>query len=164
MTRKPNYVAAILTILLVCNLCLIWGSPLANDTGLSPVFLDFLAFLLTPFQDSAQRNTTIQILIHVTEFAFLGGISGGLLISYRKVRLQPVIHLLSAGLLAANIDETIHLLANLNAQLQTVWMDFIGFAGGSILVLGIHAFVTHPQIPPENIIAFPGTQFHGKSR
>lgn len=143
MTRSRKIAAGILLFLLLCNLCFIWGNSLASKDSshnMSMNVLDVLpAFIQQLFSNVEQLEHIVRKLAHFSEFACLGGLGCGLLIVFRKVSLHPVVHLLSGGLLAASIDETIQIFSHRGSQLQDVWLDFSGFLVGTGIVLGIYA-------------------------
>ena len=162
MTRTQKTLAAILLLLLILNLCFIWGNSLLSKTSshdLSVDVMDFIpAFIHNLVTDIEQLLHFVRKMAHFTEFACLGGLSAGLLAVYRKVGLHPVAHLFAGGFLVAAIDETIQIYSNRGSQLQDVWLDFAGFSAGLLVVLGIRAIVCASQPKPrhlENVIPFP---------
>lgn len=169
MSGKRKLTAGILLVLLVCNLCFIWGNSLVSRAESHNLSVGVLGFL-PPFWQALglSEEEMVHLLrkaAHFTEFACLGGLSTGLLALYRKVRFSPIIHLLSAGFLVAAIDETIQVFSNRGSQLQDVWLDFSGFAVGLFVVLTVRAVLHHFQPasePLENVIPFPEEQARRK--
>lgn len=168
MTKKRKAAVAILAVLLLANLCFIWGNSLVSRSDshdLSVGVLGFLpGFLRDLFPDQEQLVHIVRKAAHFTEFACLGGLSAGLLAVFRKVSFHPVAHLFCGGFFVAAIDETIQIFTNRGSQLQDVWLDFAGFSAGLVLVLAVRAIACRkPQgeaaePSPENIISFPEEQ------
>lgn len=168
MTTKRKTAAAVLTVLLLCNLGFIWGNSLVSQSASHDLSVGVLAFLpgfirdLFPNQDQLVHIT--RKLAHFTEFACLGGLSCGLLATVGKVKLHPFFHLWAGGFFVAAIDETIQIFTGRGSQLQDVWLDFAGFTTGLILVLAVRAIARRKskgEAPPassENIISFPKEQ------
>ena len=148
MTTKRKVAAAILSLLLVGNLCFIWGNSLmgkAESHDLSLGVLELLpGFLRALIPNTEQLLHLVRKLAHFTEFACLGVLSLGLLAVWRKVRPHPVVHLLCGGFFAAAIDETIQIFSHRGSQLQDVWLDFAGFSVG--LGLALAAWVLHRRM------------------
>lgn len=162
MTRKRKIVAIVLTVLLICNLCFIWGNSIAGkDTSLN-LSLEVLRFVPSFIQRLAPDPDTLVYIIrklaHFSEFACLGGLSTGLLLASSKLGLHPVLHLLSGGFFVAAIDETIQIFSNRGSQLQDVWLDFSGFTVGLLIVLGVWTVFCHFKSVPNSsthVIPFP---------
>ena len=165
MTTKRKTAALILTLLLLCNLGFIWGNSLvskAESHDLSVGVLGFLpGFLKDLFPNQEQLVHFVRKLAHFTEFACLGGLSAGLLALFRKVSFHPAAHLFCGGFFVAAIDETIQIFTNRGSQLQDVWLDFVGFSAGLVLVLAVRAIACRKPLGEaaqpslENIISFP---------
>ena len=162
MTRTRKTFAAILLLLLILNLCFIWGNSLLSKTNSHDLSVDVMglipAFIRNLVTDTEQLLHFVRKMAHFTEFACLGGLSAGLLAVYRKVGLHPVVHLFAGGFLVAAIDDTIQIYSNRGSQLQDVWLDFAGFSAGLLVVLGIRAIACLSQPKPrhlENVIPFP---------
>lgn len=164
MTKKRKAAVAVLTVLLLANLCFIWGNSLVSRSDshdLSVGVLGFLpGFLRDLFPDQEQLVHIVRKLAHFTEFACLGGLSAGLLSLFRKVNFHPVVHLFCGGFFVAAIDETIQIFTGRGSQLQDVWLDFAGFSAGLLAVLVVRAVVlrSKPKETPKeagNVIAFP---------
>lgn len=141
MTKKRKAAAAVLGVLLVLNLCFIWGNSLMSresSHGMSMGVLELLPpFVRQLFPDVESLEHVLRKMAHFSEFACLGALSCGQLALWRKLSLHPVLHVLSAGFAAAAIDETIQVFSNRGSQLQDVWLDFSGFAVGLALVLAL---------------------------
>lgn len=164
MTKKRKAAAAVLTVLLLANLCFIWGNSLVSRSdshNLSIGVLSFLpGFVKNLFPNQEQLVHILRKLAHFTEFACLGGLSCGLLATWGKVKPHPFFHLWTGGFLVAAIDETIQIFTGRGSQLQDVWLDFAGFSAGLVLVLVVRAVVlrSKPKETPKeagNLIAFP---------
>ena len=162
MSGKRKLTAGILLVLLVCNLCFIWGNSLVSRAESHNLSVGVLGFL-PPFWQALglSEEEMVHLLrkaAHFTEFACLGGLSTGLLTLFRKPRVSPVLHLLAGGFLVAAIDETLQIFTGRGSQLQDVWLDFAGFATGLAVVLIVRAIVGKSQpveTPGDNVISFP---------
>ena len=158
MSKKRKDAAAILAILVVCNWCCILGNSLAGPAGSPEAPAEALpGFLQELLPDPAQRAHWAQALASSGAFACLGGLSAGLLIAFRKVKLHPVFHLWAAGLVWAACTETMQS----SPQLPHMWVEFAGFSAGLLAVLCIRALVFRSQpketpAKPSNVIVFPG--------
>ncbi len=164
MTKKRKTAAAVLTVLLLANLCFIWGNSLmsrSDSHDLSVGVLGFLpGFLRDLFPDQEQLVHIVRKAAHFTEFACLGGLSCGLLAAARRVKLHPFFHVWAGGFFVAAIDETIQIFTGRGSQLQDVWLDFAGFSAGLLAVLLVRALAlrSKPKETPkevDNVIAFP---------
>ena len=164
MTKKRNAAVAVLTVLLLANLCFIWGNSLVSRSDshdLSVGVLGFLpGFLRDLFPDQEQLVHIVRKAAHFTEFACLGGLSCGLLAAARRVKLHQFFHVWAGGFFVAAIDETIQIFTGRGSQLQDVWLDFAGFSAGLLAVLVVRAVVlrSKPKETPKeagNVIAFP---------
>lgn len=164
MTKKRKAAVAVLTVLLLANLCFIWGNSLVSRSDshdLSVGVLGFLpGFLRDLFPDQEQLVHIVRKAAHFTEFACLGGLSCGLLSATRAVKRHPFFHVWAGGFFAAAIDETIQIFTGRGSQLQDVWLDFAGFSAGLLAVLVVRAVVlrSKPKETPKeagNVIAFP---------
>lgn len=164
MTKKRKAAVAVLTVLLLANLCFIWGNSLVSRSDshdLSVGVLGFLpGFLRELFPDQEQLVHIVRKAAHFTEFACLGGLSCGLLAATRAVKRHPFFHVWAGGFFVAAIDETIQIFTGRGSQLQDVWLDFAGFSAGLLAVLVVRAVVlrSKPKETPKeagNVIAFP---------
>ena len=164
MTKKRKAAVAVLTVLLLANLCFIWGNSLVSRSDshdLSVGVLGFLpGFLRELFPDQEQLVHIVRKAAHFTEFACLGGLSCGLLAATRAVKRHPFFHVWAGGVFAAAIDETIQIFTGRGSQLQDVWLDFAGFSAGLLAVLVVRAVVlrSKPKETPKEagtVIAFP---------
>ena len=164
MTKKRKAAVAVLTVLLLANLCFIWGNSLVSRSDshdLSVGVLGFLpGFLRDLFPDQEQLVHIVRKAAHFTEFACLGGLSCGLLAATRAVKRHPFFHVWTGGFFVAAIDETIQIFTGRGSQLQDVWLDFAGFSAGLLAVLVVRAVVlrSKPKETPKeagNVIAFP---------
>ena len=164
MTKKRKAAVAALTVLLLANLCFIWGNSLVSRSDshdLSVGVLGFLpGFLRDLFPDQEQLVHIVRKAAHFTEFACLGGLSCGLLAATRAVKRHPFFHVWAGGFFVAAIDETIQIFTGRGSQLQDVWLDFAGFSAGLLAVLVVRAVVlrSKPKETPKeagNVIAFP---------
>ena len=164
MTEKRKAAVAVLTVLLLANLCFIWGNSLVSRSDshdLSVGVLGFLpGFLRDLFPDQEQLVHIVRKAAHFTEFACLGGLSCGLLAATRAVKRHPFFHVWAGGFFVAAIDETIQIFTGRGSQLQDVWLDFAGFSAGLLAVLVVRAVVlrSKPKETPKeagNVIAFP---------
>ena len=84
MTKKRKAAAAVLTVLLLANLCFIWGNSLVSRSDSHDLSVGVLGFLPGFLRRtcSPTRNswyTSCGKPAHFTEFACLGGLSCGLL-------------------------------------------------------------------------------------
>ena len=164
MTKKRKAAVAVLTVLLLANLCFIWGNSLVSRSDshdLSVGVLGFLpGFLRELFPDQEQLVHIVRKAAHFTEFACLGGLSCGLLAATRAVKRHPFFHVWAGGFFVAAIDETIQIFTGRGSQFQDVWLDFAGFSAGLLAVLVVRAVVlrSKPKETPKeagNVIAFP---------
>lgn len=164
MTKKRKAAVAVLTVLLLANLCFIWGNSLVSRSDshdLSVGVLGFLpGFLRDLYPDREQLVHIVRKAAHFTEFACLGGLSCGLLAATRAVKRHPFFHVWAGGFFVAAIDETIQIFTGRGSQLQDVWLDFAGFSAGLLAVLVVRAVVlrSKPKETPKeagNVIAFP---------
>ena len=164
MTKKRKAAVAVLTVLLLANLCFIWGNSLVSRSDshdLSVGVLGFLpGFIRDLFPNQEQLVHIVRKMAHFTEFACLGGLSCGLLATARTVKLHPFFHVWAGGFFVAAIDETIQIFTGRGSQLQDVWLDFAGFSAGLLAVLVVRAVVlrSKPKETPKeagNVIAFP---------
>ena len=164
MIKKRKAAVAVLTVLLLANLCFIWGNSLVSRSDshdLSVGVLGFLpGFLRDLFPDQEQLVHIVRKAAHFSEFACLGGLSCGLLAAIRAVKRHPFFHVWAGGFFVAAIDETIQIFTGRGSQLQDVWLDFAGFSAGLLAVLVVRAVVlrSKPKETPKeagNVIAFP---------
>ena len=164
MTKKRKAAVAVLTVLLLANLCFIWGNSLVSRSDshdLSVGALGFLpGFLRDLFPDQEQLVHIVRKAAHFSEFACLGGLSCGLLAATRAVKRHPFFHVWAGGFFVAAIDETIQIFTGRGSELQDVWLDFAGFSAGLLAVLVVRAVVlrSKPKETPKeagNVIAFP---------
>lgn len=143
MTKGKKAGVLILSVLLGCNLCFIWGNSMLSRTDSSTLSFDVLAllpsFIKDLFPDREQLGHILRKLAHFTEFLSLGGLSTGLLLLLGQRKLHPLLHLLCGGFFVAAMDETIQIFSHRGSQLQDVWLDFAGFTAGFLLLLGADA-------------------------
>lgn len=149
MTSKQKTTAAVLLILLFCNLGFIWGNSLVSRADSHDLSLNVLhilpGFLQSIIPGEASLLHLVRKAAHFTEFACLGGLSAGLLAVFQKVLFHPVVHLFFGGFFVAALDETIQIFSNRGSQLQDVWLDFAGFSTGLFLVLLVRAILCYRQ-------------------
>ena len=133
MNRKT--VKSLLTLLILCNLALIWGNSLMTGTdsgNLSGSVLEWLSRFL-PFLGTEEGHRFLRKAAHFSEFCLLG-----VLVRARRIAAgeMPRLTLSGFGLAAACIDETIQIYVPGRASsLIDVWIDTAGFVTGTILVM-----------------------------
>lgn len=121
-------------ILLVLNLCFIWGNSLLSAER-SQAFSDFVLELLPGQAEgaagSAGESGTLRKIAHFTEFTALGLLLSWLSALLRKKKWLP----LFGGALAACIDETIQIFVpGRGPGLLDVGIDICGAATGMLLL------------------------------
>ena len=139
MTRKTA--KGLLTVLILCNLALIWGNSLMNGTdsgNLSGGVLEWLSRLL-PFMGTEAGHHFLRKAAHFSEFCLLGILTGARRIAEGS---EPKLSLSGFGLTVACIDETIQTFVPGRASsLIDVWIDTAGFVTGTILVMLGHSLI-----------------------
>ena len=105
---------------------------------------DILAEIIppdTPVGGYVQDN--VRKLAHFVEFSLLGiFVSLYVYMSYRKIPV--VIATYFSGLLVALIDETIQIFSMRGANVADVWLDFLGYTVGTVIiytVCSIYSFI-----------------------
>lgn len=137
--RKGN----IILILLLLNLCFIWGNSLLPphaSNAISDKVTEIIQSVFAVQHEEQEKTDTwwtsahVRKLAHATEFAALGALSTAYA-SARGKRLRdcwPFI--LLCGVLTALTDETIQLFTGRTSAVKDVWIDSGGFAAGMIVI------------------------------
>ena len=129
-----NTAKKLLTVLILCNLALIWGNSLMNGTdsgAFSGSVLEWLSRFL-PFMGTEAGHHFLRKAAHFSEFALLGLLYCG---RHRLAKGETPPHLMFFGLAVACIDETIQIFTPDRASsLIDVWIDTSGFALGFVII------------------------------
>ena len=125
----------LLTVLIVLNLCFIWGNSMMNAVESEDLSGGVLAWIgqFFPFLLTDAGHNFLRKAAHFSEFCLLG-----VLVSARQLAAgEPPKRTLSGfGLMVACIDETIQLYVPGRAgSLIDVWIDTAGFVTGTVLVM-----------------------------
>ncbi len=139
-TRKV--MISVVCLLLLATLVFIWGNSLESLDESRTKSEDVLTFA-APFLELfiGRGNVTDHIvrkMAHFIEFASLGVELALLCVLRYRVRIQPIVNCLFAGLAAAVTDEALQLISNRGSQVQDVLLDFSGFAFGSFSILALY--------------------------
>jgi len=142
-TRK--FWIIILSIIIVANIAFIWWNSIKSRSESQLLSLGVLQ-LIRPLLDAifSPENVTdhlVRKLAHFAEFGALGTELLLLTILLRKVKLQPVLNCLFAGLVVAVVDETIQIFSARGSQVGDIWIDFSGVVAGVLVALLIYAIV-----------------------
>ena len=133
----------LLLLLVILNLAFIWGNSLLDgekSNALSDTVIGLMRNIAGIFISggsdgaaSAGGSGVISFLVrkaaHITEFLILAALLG--LLDRNGTRLPQR---LLAGLSAALIDETIQLYTGRTSLVTDVWIDFSGFAAGTLMI------------------------------
>ena len=120
----------VLKILIIAILVFIFGQSVlpkmysASESG-------WLAFLL------GIDNDLLRKIAHFSEYAVFGFLSAMYMAcSTEKLFSHKNLgHLLCIGFFVGFIDETIHIFSGRGPMISDVWIDFAGFAAGSVITL-----------------------------
>lgn len=82
--------------------------------------------------ERAKKNAVLRKIAHICEYALLGFELFALMLVNRGMSLSTVIYSLSAGLAAADIDETVQIFTGRTSSLIDVWIDIGGVILGVI--------------------------------
>ena len=133
----------LLLLLVILNLAFIWGNSLLDgekSNALSDAVIGFMRSVAGIFgaggsegSESVGGSGSVSFLVrkaaHITEFLILAVLLG--LLDRSGTRLPQR---LLAGLSAALIDETIQLYTGRTSLVTDVWIDFSGFAAGTLII------------------------------
>ena len=127
-------------ILLVLNLCFIWGNSMLPGE-ISQAFSDWVKETLFPGRISnglGQGSGFLRKIAHFTEFAALGALLSWLFGMLKKGKLYPIFW----GIAAACMDETIQFFVPDRAPgLKDVAIDTAGVLTGFVLLLIGHTLI-----------------------
>lgn len=122
-------------VLIVLNLCFIWGNSLLPGEvsgALSDWVKELLAKLLPLDGPDSTSGGLLRKLAHFTEFALLGGLLSWLFGMLQKKTIWPF----ACGFLAACMDETIQrFVPDRGPSVLDVGIDTCGVLTGMLLVL-----------------------------
>lgn len=121
-------------VLLILNLCFIWGNSLLPGE-VSGAFSDWVKGLLMKLfpmeEDLSAGDGLLRKLAHFTEFAMLGLLLGWLVRLMQKKRWYPLLW----GVAAACVDETVQIFVpERGPSLRDVGIDSCGVLTGIVLL------------------------------
>jgi len=132
-------------ILLVLNLCFIWGNSLLPGElsgALSDWVKDLLASLLPVGEDMPSQGGLLRKLAHFTEFTMLGVLLSWLFGMLRRKPYWPFL----CGFLTACIDETIQcFVPDRGPGIVDVMIDTCGVVTGMLLLFAGYAILKRKQ-------------------
>ena len=139
----------VLTALIVATICFIWGNSLKSRSESQLLSLGVLRWI-RPLLGAilSPENVTdhlIRKLAHFTEFCALGAEMTLLAALLHKRSVQSALNCLFAGLVVAELDETIQIYSARGSQVSDVLLDFGGVAAGVIGVIFVLAIITKMQ-------------------
>ncbi len=135
---KSCFITILLILLIAINLAFIWCNSLLDQTQsgqVSSEVTEVIRPILEPIiGEDNYSGGIVRKLAHFVEFGVLGGLLSLLMnrlhLTRGLSRLLLLPYLLTSGLLAAMIDETIQIYTNRGSQVLDVWLDFSGVAVG----------------------------------
>ena len=135
---KSCFITILLILLIAINLAFIWCNSLLDQTQsgqVSSEVTEVIRPILEPIiGEDNYSGGIVRKLAHFVEFGVLGGLLSLLMnrlhLTRGLSRLLLLPYLLTSGLLAAMIDETIQLYTNRGSQVLDVWLDYAGVAVG----------------------------------
>lgn len=134
-------------LLLLATLAFIWSNSMQSvetSQDQSRTILNVIKPLLETIV--GRDNVTdhlVRKLAHFIEFSALGIGSAMFLVLCKRVRLQPIMNCLFAGLVVAIIDETVQIVSGRGSQVQDVLLDFAGVIFGLIATILIYLIIAH---------------------
>jgi VanZ family protein len=138
--KRYKILSAILIILILLTLAFIWGNSFAtieeSEQQSEKVLDDVKPALETVVGSGNVTEHLIRKLAHFVEYLVLGVMLALLFALLGRHRLQDIVNCAFIGLLAALIDETIQLFTDRGPQVQDVWLDFIGYCAGVLVMAG----------------------------
>ena len=138
--KARRFFTIAVALLLAATLAFIWGNSLESlekSSAKSKSAMEDIAPLLEFFIGRATDHI-VRKLAHFAEFSVLGGELAVLAVLRRRVRIQPVINCLSAGLAASVTDEALQLLPGRGSQVSDILLDFTGTVTGILFILLIY--------------------------
>ena len=138
---KSCFITILLILLIAINLAFIWCNSLLDQTQsgqVSSEVTEVIRPILEPIiGEDNYSGGIVRKLAHFVEFGVLGGLLSLLMnrlhLTRGLSRLLLLPYLLTSGLLAAMIDETIQIYTNRASQVLDVWLDFSGVSVGFAL-------------------------------
>ena len=138
---KSCFITILLILLIAINLTFIWCNSLLDQTQsgqVSSEVTEVIRPILEPIiGEDNYSGGIVRKLAHFVEFGVLGGLLSLLMnrlhLTRGLSRLLLLPYLLTSGLLAAMIDETIQIYTNRGSQVLDVWLDFSGVSVGFAL-------------------------------
>lgn len=135
---KSCFITILLILLIAINLAFIWCNSLLDQTQsgqVSSEVTEVIRPILEPIiGEDNYSGGIVRKLAHFVEFGVLGGLLSLLMnrlhLTRGLSRLLLLPYLLTSGLLAAMIDETIQIYTNRGSQVLDVWLDSSGVAVG----------------------------------
>jgi len=136
-TRK--ILAITVVVLIFATLAFIWGNSL-ESVGESSEISAHMMGIVTPFLELfiGKDNVTDHIVRkigHFVEFGTLGSELALLCVLQHRMRFQPVVNCLFAGLTTAVTDEALQLISARGSQVKDVLLDFCGVVTGIVIVI-----------------------------
>ena len=138
---KSCFITILLILLIAINHTFIWCNSLLDQTQsgqVSSEVTEVIRPILEPIiGEDNYSGGIVRKLAHFVEFGVLGGLLSLLMnrlhLTRGLSRLLLLPYLLTSGLLAAMIDETIQIYTNRGSQVLDVWLDFSGVIVGFAL-------------------------------
>ena len=138
---KSCFITILLILLIAINLTFIWCNSLLDQTQsgqVSSEVTEVIRPILEPIiGEDNYSGGIVRKLAHFVEFGVLGGLLSLLMnrlhLTRGLSRLLLLPYLLTSGLLAAMIDETIQIYTNRGSQVLDVRLDFSGVIVGFAL-------------------------------
>lgn len=153
--RKQNLIG----LLLLLNLCFIWGNSLLpphTSNAISDRVTEIIQSVFAVQKEDNEASDTwwtgrhVRKLAHATEFAVLGV----LMSAYAAVRGKKLrgnwTSIALSGVLTALTDETIQLFNGRTSAVKDVWIDSGGFAFGMLLAAFLLVRIEKRRASQEN--------------
>jgi len=146
MNKKQFHVSTIiLTILAVLTIAFIFirsMQSMEDSSNESRWVMELLRPLLSPIVGPENfTENLVRKLAHFTEFAALGAELMGLLITWRRVKLQGYVNVIFMAMGTALLDETIQIFSGRGPAIVDVWIDTAGAVFGIIVVSVIRLII-----------------------
>ena len=144
MKKTHGIKRGVCLILILLNLCFIWGNSILSGEESKAISDRVIAVLVDVLhidytgdgsEDEPDMNFLVRKAAHATEFLSLGFLSALLTVQQgQKIREWIPLPLLF-GVLTALADETIQLYHARTSSVKDVWLDGTGFLVGVLLAL-----------------------------
>lgn len=136
-------------LLIVLNLCFIWGNSMMDGAQSSALSDKVISLLLgRPYhhdKNGPEKENRLNFMVrkaaHGTEYLMLGGLTTLLLRQGKRPVREQTLSAVLFGVLAAMTDETIQLFHDRASMVQDVWIDTGGVICGIALAALLWSFL-----------------------